>query len=76
MDLDDEEAMAALMHKEIDVATAARDVVGNEEHLSIIVSLLAMFAEEDKTIIGGSTPGLLKIKSRQMMEGYCMLYAD
>jgi hypothetical protein len=76
MDSDNEEAMVALMDEEITIAAATRDVVGDEEHLSILVALLAMFAEEDKPIIGGSTLGRRKSKPRQMMEGYCMLYVD
>jgi hypothetical protein len=76
MDSDDEEAMTILMDEEIAIATAARDAVGDEEHLSILIALLALILEEEKMIIGGSAPGCHKSKPMQMMEGYCMLYAD
>jgi hypothetical protein len=35
-----------------------------------------MIDEEDKPTIGGSALGHRKSKPRQMMECYCMLYAD
>ncbi|KAK1616363.1 hypothetical protein QYE76_021880 [Lolium multiflorum] len=66
MHSDDEEAMASLMDEE--VATTARDVVGNEEIQSILVTLLAMISEEDKPIIGGSALGRRKSKPRQRIE--------
>ncbi|KAK1603187.1 hypothetical protein QYE76_016557 [Lolium multiflorum] len=76
MDSDDEDIMAALMDEELAVAAAARDAAGDDEHLAILVSHLAMIAEEDKPVIGGSAPGRHNSRPRQRMEGYCMLYAD
>ncbi|XP_071685374.1 uncharacterized protein [Lolium perenne] len=68
--------MAALMDEELAVAAATRDAAGDDEHLAILVSLLAMIAEEYKPFIGGSASGRRKSKPRQRMEGYRMLYAD
>jgi hypothetical protein len=68
--------MATLMDKEVDVPIAMRDVVGDEEQLSILDALLAMIAEEDKTRLGGSVSGRRKSKPRQRMEGYCKIYAN
>ncbi|XP_051190542.1 uncharacterized protein [Lolium perenne] len=76
MDSDDEDVMAVLMDEELAIAAATRDAAGGDEHLAILVSLLAMIAEEDKPIIGGSAPGHHKSKPRKRMKGYCMLYAD
>ncbi|XP_047044064.1 uncharacterized protein LOC124648322 [Lolium rigidum] len=76
MDSDGEDVMATLMDEELAVAAATRDAVGDDEHLAILISLFAMIVEEDKPIIGGSAPGHRKSKPREMMEGYCMLYAD
>jgi hypothetical protein len=56
MDSDDEEALAALMDEEVTVATTVRDAIGDKEQLPILVALLAMIADEDKTRIGGSAP--------------------
>jgi hypothetical protein len=56
MDSDDEEALAALMDEEVTVATTVRDAIGDKEHLPILVALLAMITDEDKTRIGGSAP--------------------
>jgi hypothetical protein len=66
MDSNDEEAMASLMDEK--VATTARDVVGDEEILSILVTLLAMIYKEDKPIIDGSASGRRKSKPTQRIE--------
>jgi hypothetical protein len=58
------------MGLEVVVAIAAREAIGDEEHLTILVALLAMIVEEDKPRIGGSAPGRRKSKPRQRMEGY------
>ncbi|XP_071676793.1 uncharacterized protein [Lolium perenne] len=68
--------MSTLMDEELAVADATRDVAGYDEHLAILICLLAMIVEEDKPIIGDSVPGWRKSKPRQRMEGYCMLYTD
>ncbi|XP_071683492.1 uncharacterized protein [Lolium perenne] len=51
MDSDDEEALAALMDEEVTVATTVRDAIGDKEQLPILVALLAMITDEDKTRI-------------------------
>jgi hypothetical protein len=58
------------MDEEVVVAVAAREAVSDEEHLTILVALLAMIGEEDKTMIGGSASGRHKSKPRQMMKGF------
>jgi hypothetical protein len=44
--------------------------------MKILFSLLAMYAHDLKPWHGGLRPGRRKRKSRQMLEGYYMLYAD
>jgi hypothetical protein len=56
MDSDDEDVMAALMDEQLAVVATTRDAIGDDEHLAILVSLLAMIARDDKPVIGGSTP--------------------
>jgi hypothetical protein len=50
--------MAALMDEELVVVAAYN------EHLVILISLLAMIAEDDKPAIGGSASGRRKSKER------------
>ena len=76
MNSDEEEVIAALMDEEVTIAATTRDAIGEGEHLLILVALLAMIVEEDRSRIGGSALGRHKSKLRQRMEGYCMLYAD
>ncbi|XP_071683577.1 uncharacterized protein [Lolium perenne] len=64
------------MGEELVVAAATRDAAADDEHLAIVISLLAMIAEEDKPTIGGSAQGRRKSNLRQRMKGYCMLYAN
>jgi hypothetical protein len=62
MDSDEEDVMAALMDEELAIAAATRDAAGDDEHLAIPISLLAMIVEEDKRTIGGSALGRRKRK--------------
>ncbi|KAK1605904.1 hypothetical protein QYE76_029577 [Lolium multiflorum] len=70
--------MAALMDEELAVAAATKDAAGDDEHLAILVSLLAMIAEEDKTctdvfqklVEGNAPPMQLEINDHQYEKGY------
>jgi hypothetical protein len=68
--------MAAIMDEELTIAAATRDASGDDEHLAVLTSLLAIIVEEDKPFIAGSAPGRRKSKPRQRMEGYCILSVD
>ena len=62
MDSDDEEVMAALMDEEITAIDAA--AIGDNEHLSILVSLISMIIEEDRPVHGGLALGRRKSRPR------------
>nr|XP_051201565.1 uncharacterized protein LOC127315075 [Lolium perenne] len=57
-----------MAREELAVATATEDAAADNEHLAILISLLAMIVEEDKPTIGGSALGHRKSKSRQRMK--------
>jgi hypothetical protein len=72
MDSDDETMFTALMEEEAEIS-----VGDDEEHLMMMSCLMALYARSDaKPRRGGSAPGRRKSKSRQRLEGYCILYAD
>jgi hypothetical protein len=71
-DSDDKMMFIALMEEEAAVAS-----VDDEEHLMMLLCLMALYAHDSaKPRRGGSAPGRRKSKSRQRMEGYCILYDD
>jgi hypothetical protein len=57
---------------EEEMVAAAQD----EEHMLILAYLSSLYAETTIGRCGGSAPGHRKCKSRQRIEGYCILYAD
>jgi hypothetical protein len=72
MDSDDEMMSIALMEEEAAIASVVDD-----EHLIMLSCLMAMYAHDGaKPRRGGSVPGCRKSKSRQRMEGYCILYIN
>jgi hypothetical protein len=72
MNSEDETMFAALMEEEAEIAVA-----DDEEHLMMLSCLMALYARTDANPrCGGSAPGRRKSKPRQMLEGYCILYAD
>jgi hypothetical protein len=63
---------AALMEEEAKIVIA-----DDEEHLMMLSCLMAFYARTDTKLgCGGSALGRRKSKSRQRLEGYCILYAD
>jgi hypothetical protein len=72
MDSDDVTMFVALMEEEAEIT-----VVDKEEHLMMLSCLIALYARTDaKPRRGGSAPGRRNSKPRQMLEGYCIIYAD
>jgi hypothetical protein len=67
MDSNDEMMFAVLIEEEATV---------DDEHFKVLSCLLALYAQNAQPQHGGSKSGCRKSKSRQRMEGYCMLYAD
>jgi hypothetical protein len=67
----EEEQMFAEIFEE-EMAAAAQD----EEHMLILACLSSLYAETAIGRHGGSASGRRKCKSRQRMEGYCILYAN
>ena len=73
MDNDDELMATLLMEEEADIEAE------EEENMAILACLLQLQAEEAVNAEpkrGDSKPGRMKTKSRQRMEGHCMLYND
>jgi hypothetical protein len=60
-----------MMDKEVVVAATAREAVGEEAHMTVLIALLAMIVKEDKLRIVGSASG--RRKSKKRMEGYSLL---
>ncbi|KAK1665704.1 hypothetical protein QYE76_053863 [Lolium multiflorum] len=71
MDSDEEEEQMFVELMQEEMAAAAHD-----EHMMILGCLASMYAGLATGRRGGSARGRRKCKSRQRMEGYCMLYAD
>jgi hypothetical protein len=72
MDSNDKTMFATLMEEEAVVASA-----DDEEHLMMLLCLMALYARDGvKPWRGGLVPGRRKTKTRQRLEGYCILYAD
>jgi hypothetical protein len=69
MDSDDETMFATLMEEEAEISVAE-----NKEHLMMLSCLSALYTCIDaKPRRRGSAPGCCKSKSRQRLEGYCIL---
>jgi hypothetical protein len=72
MDSDDEIMFATQMEEEAEISVA-----DDEEHLMTMSFLMELCAHTDtKPRRGGLVLGLRKSKSRQRLEGCCILYAD
>jgi hypothetical protein len=72
MDSDDEYMSDILFDEEAKAIAADAE----REHMEIMGSLLAMYAQDAKPRHGGSKLGRRKSNAMQRIEGYCMLYAN